>query len=205
MWSNGSFICRCQSVCCLLSNCTFYVCTYVRVYVHTTIYLKWHEEEDTAGHLPRHKLWACTEPQSLQHTSILPRTPCQCPWTDHANGHCPTCIAQLWTCWSWRYMISALHYIGANNKHHAQDAIDKGWFRERPAVAAPPNMRTILSTATELASAMACLHANNILHGDLSGGWSGPFVACPPNVLVGRNCCPRLSICRYWKADWRLE
>ena len=52
----------------------------------------------------------------------------------------------------------------------AQDAVDKGWFRERPTIDGPPCLPIILATAQEVASAMAYLHDRGIIHGDLTGG-----------------------------------
>ncbi len=52
----------------------------------------------------------------------------------------------------------------------AQDAVDKGWFRSRPSIDAPPCLPVILTTAQQIASAMAYLHAKGIIHGDLTGG-----------------------------------
>jgi serine/threonine protein kinase len=57
---------------------------------------------------------------------------------------------------------------------HAQDAIDKGWFREQPTIDAPPSLRIILETAQQIASAMTYLHAKGIIHGDLTGGARAP-------------------------------
>jgi serine/threonine protein kinase len=50
--------------------------------------------------------------------------------------------------------------------------VDKGWFRERPQIEAPPDLAVILSTAREIATAMAFLHDLDIVHGDLTGGGS---------------------------------
>ena len=43
-----------------------------------------------------------------------------------------------------------------------QDACDKGWFKD--------NLAALLSTANNVATAMAFLHSKGIIHGDLSGG-----------------------------------
>lgn len=62
-----------------------------------------------------------------------------------------------------------------------QEAIQRGAFLTPPAhLSAKPNVRTLLTTAAEIASGMAFLHSRGITHGDLSGG--GP----PPDM-------PRLS------------
>lgn len=59
---------------------------------------------------------------------------------------------------------------------HLQDAVDRGWLRVNrttgASVAVGPgseaNMRAVLSTAREMASALSFLHARGIVHGDLS-------------------------------------
>ncbi|GLC36181.1 hypothetical protein PLESTF_001471200 [Pleodorina starrii] len=51
-----------------------------------------------------------------------------------------------------------------------QEAIDRGWLRtERSALQGGPNLAAVLATAREVASALAYLHAANVVHGDLSG------------------------------------
>ncbi|KAG2434249.1 hypothetical protein HXX76_007974 [Chlamydomonas incerta] len=51
-----------------------------------------------------------------------------------------------------------------------QDAIERGWLRtERSAVSGRPNMAAVLATAREVAAALAYLHSQNVVHGDLSG------------------------------------
>lgn len=50
-------------------------------------------------------------------------------------------------------------------------AIERGAFLTQPATAyGQPNLIAVLQTLQELAAAMAYLHSNNILHGDLTGG-----------------------------------
>ena len=51
-----------------------------------------------------------------------------------------------------------------------QDAVDKGYFRMSPVTSAPLLESAIVCVAKELASGFACLHANGILHCDISGG-----------------------------------
>ncbi|KAK9816932.1 hypothetical protein WJX72_007171 [[Myrmecia] bisecta] len=55
------------------------------------------------------------------------------------------------------------------NKGSLATAIDAGWFRtERSLMTGRPDMAAILTTAAEIASALAYLHSQNILHGDLT-------------------------------------
>ena len=50
-----------------------------------------------------------------------------------------------------------------------QDAVDRGWLCTEPSyTAGTPDEVSVLLTAREIASAMAFLHASNIVHGDLS-------------------------------------
>ena len=52
-----------------------------------------------------------------------------------------------------------------------QDATDRGWFRTEPSLAkGKPDMSIILPTALEMAQALAYLHSQGVLHGDLSPG-----------------------------------
>lgn len=49
--------------------------------------------------------------------------------------------------------------------------MDKGLFRSVPSnVSGAPDMARIMAAAADVAGAMAYLHANNVLHGDLTGG-----------------------------------
>ncbi|KAL4459136.1 hypothetical protein ABPG75_014001 [Micractinium tetrahymenae] len=50
------------------------------------------------------------------------------------------------------------------------DAVDRGWLRTQPKLDAPPNVLAVLLTAQEISAALAYLHDQNILHGDLSPG-----------------------------------
>lgn len=62
---------------------------------------------------------------------------------------------------------------------NVQDAVDRGWFCVRTeSIPQPePDIAAILNTAWEIAGAMAYLHQQGILHGDLTGG----------NVLLSSN------------------
>ena len=51
-----------------------------------------------------------------------------------------------------------------------QEAVDRGLFRQKASPNALPNMAVIMTTALEVASAMAFLHEHSIVHGDLTGG-----------------------------------
>ena len=51
-----------------------------------------------------------------------------------------------------------------------QGAIDRGWFRRPRSVKdGLPHLPSILAIASDVASAMAYLHAAGIVHGDLCG------------------------------------
>ena len=56
----------------------------------------------------------------------------------------------------------------------AQEAVDKGWFRKERELTRPgsaiPNTETILATALDIAEGVAFLHAQGVVHGDLTGG-----------------------------------
>mmetsp|Transcript_4521 Transcript_4521/g.13071 ORF Transcript_4521/g.13071 Transcript_4521/m.13071 type:complete len:751 (-) Transcript_4521:124-2376(-) len=49
------------------------------------------------------------------------------------------------------------------------DAVDRGWFRQKHSLF-EVDFKRILTAAKEIAAAMAYLHSQNILHGDLTGG-----------------------------------
>lgn len=51
-----------------------------------------------------------------------------------------------------------------------QEGVDRGLFRQEVSPDALPDIATILTTALEVASAMAFLHEHSIVHGDLTGG-----------------------------------
>ena len=53
-----------------------------------------------------------------------------------------------------------------------QDAVVAGQFKRsvEGGGEGPPNMEVILATAEEIASGMAFLHSQGIIHGDLTGG-----------------------------------
>lgn len=49
-----------------------------------------------------------------------------------------------------------------------QDAIDRGWLREGRTADHGPDYPAVLATAAEVAAGVAYLHANDVVHGDLS-------------------------------------
>lgn len=56
----------------------------------------------------------------------------------------------------------------------AQDALDRGCLRTRRDVCAPIDLCSALTTAAEVASGLAALHAEHVVHGDVN----------PANVLL---------------------
>ena len=53
-----------------------------------------------------------------------------------------------------------------------QDGIEQGWFRrphDKVTSERPPDMHSIVLTAKEIAAALAYLHQEDVLHGDLTG------------------------------------
>lgn len=50
----------------------------------------------------------------------------------------------------------------------SQDAISKAWFMSAPK--GPTNLPIVLATAKEMASGLAFLHSQGLVHGDLSSG-----------------------------------
>lgn len=48
-------------------------------------------------------------------------------------------------------------------------AAEKGWFRQRRCLEAPPNVGAMLRTLREVAAGMAYLHSRDIVHRDLTG------------------------------------
>lgn len=91
-------------------------------------------------------------------------------------------------CWPRRWLL--LEFC---NRGCISDAVEKGWFRQQPAVvlgdaaaagadssacsssftggpsSPAPDLAAILATAREVAAAMSYLHHKNMLHGDLTG------------------------------------
>lgn len=55
------------------------------------------------------------------------------------------------------------------NRGTLSEAIDMGWFRQHADLNSPPNLRFVIWTALEIASALQYLHEEALLHGDLSG------------------------------------
>ncbi len=46
-----------------------------------------------------------------------------------------------------------------------QDAVVKGWFRERPYPGAPTDWLTVITIAAQVASGMVALHEVGVVHG----------------------------------------
>jgi hypothetical protein len=67
-------------------------------------------------------------------------------------------------------------------------AVDRGWMRQKRALTAAPSMPALLRTLREVAAGMAFLHANDILHCDLTGA-QAPAVACSLHP-----CLPKLTL-----------
>ncbi|GIL56613.1 hypothetical protein Vafri_11948 [Volvox africanus] len=80
------------------------------------------------------------------------------------------------------------------DKGSLQEAIDRGWLRtERSALSGGPNLAAVLATAREVASALAYLHAANVVHGDLSG-WN--VMLCSAGAAAsegGRNFVAKVA------------
>jgi tRNA A-37 threonylcarbamoyl transferase component Bud32 len=50
-----------------------------------------------------------------------------------------------------------------------QDAVDRGWLRhKRSCKDGPLNLAAVLATVCEIASGLAALHGQGVVHGDLS-------------------------------------
>ena len=79
-------------------------------------------------------------------------------------------------------VVPSSYYAGATSDHCwllleycdagcVSDAVVKGWFRtSRDPLSGGPDLRAVLTTAAEIASGMAYLHAHDVVHGDLTGG-----------------------------------
>ncbi|GIM04024.1 hypothetical protein Vretimale_8658 [Volvox reticuliferus] len=80
------------------------------------------------------------------------------------------------------------------DKGSLQEAIDRGWLRtERSALSGGPNLAAVLATAREVASALAYLHAANVVHGDLSG-WNVMLCSAGPAASEGgRNFVAKVA------------
>ncbi|KAG2432561.1 hypothetical protein HXX76_008906 [Chlamydomonas incerta] len=77
---------------------------------------------------------------------------------DKDSGSCASNMVQTWI------------IMEFCDRGSLQEAIDRGWLRtERSALSGGPNMAAVLATAREVAAAMSYLHANSVVHGDLSG------------------------------------
>ena len=50
-----------------------------------------------------------------------------------------------------------------------QDAIERGWFRKNMSLSGEPDMLAIITTAQEVVSALAYMHEQDIIHGDVRG------------------------------------
>ncbi|KIY92650.1 Mitogen-activated protein kinase kinase kinase [Monoraphidium neglectum] len=75
-----------------------------------------------------------------------------------------------------------------------QDAIDQGWLRDSPSFkTGRPNTLAVLATAREIASGMAYLHSQNVIHGDLSAFNVMLSSAAPGAALCGRGFVAKVA------------
>lgn len=76
-------------------------------------------------------------------------------------------------------------------------AVDRGWMRKKRSLTAPPDMRAMLTTLREIAAGMAFLHAQDVLHCDLTGGlWLGR------GCLAVKCCCLEVGCCIGNRLGW---
>ena len=75
-------------------------------------------------------------------------------------------------------LYMAMEYLDGGS---LKDAVDKGLLRLRCSPKAGPDVRAVLETAVEIASAIEHLHKNDVVHGDLSA----------VNVLLKKAVAPR--------------
>lgn len=79
-----------------------------------------------------------------------------------------------------------------------QEAVDKGWFRKERDLTRPgsgvPYIDQILAVALDIAEGMAFLHAQDVVHGDLTGG-ADIFPPCSKDFIGVESCsCRRFII-----------
>ncbi len=63
--------------------------------------------------------------------------------------------------------------------------MEKGWFRQELSLAAPPNVPAILRTLREVAAGMEYVHAQSIIHRDLTGAC---FLSLSPSIQSPHGC-----------------
>lgn len=71
-------------------------------------------------------------------------------------------------------------------------AVDRGWMRKQRSLTAPPDMRALLVTLREIAAGMAFLHAKDVLHCDLTGGFLLGLctdLSSAARLAGGSGCC----------------